>query len=251
MSASTATALQAARATAGRLPLAGRSSVVELQAPKGDPFDLSLSVDGVWNLRRGLIGSYLIERGGVAQHTDPAELEEIDVATFAYAAVLLEEQTEQDEPLTLHLPVSFLSLATQRSRVRLMSLTHSVRDAMRTSVLLEICGLDGGVPPSRLTEIVALFRSMCIGVIGRVEPTKAALNSVQGCGLRGLVVEAERLSPHRPDFEARLAAFVAMARPVSPNLLIHGLPDLKQIDLAAEAGFSLASAVARLDYLTV
>jgi len=206
-------------------PLAGRSSVVALSPAK-----------------RGVITSFLIERDGVRGKADMAELEEIDVATLVYASTLLDEQAEQGGSLTLHLPLSFTSLATQRTRQRLLDLTHGVREAMRRTVLLEIADLDPGVPPSRLIEVVGLVRSLCVGIIGRVRPTKAALAAVKGCGLRGVAVSAEHLGPHQPEFDARLKAFVALAKDVSPNLLIHGLPDSKLIDAAAAAGFTHASA---------
>jgi hypothetical protein len=222
-------------------PLAGRSSTIELSPPMRGGFDLKLTVDGVWNLKRGLITSFLIERGGVRGKHDMADLEEIDVATLVYASTLLDEQVEQGGSLTLHLPLSFASLATQRTRQRLWNLTHAVRESMRRMVLLEIADLDPGVPPSRLIEVVGLMRSLCVGIVGRVRPTKAALAAVRGCGLRGVAVSAEHLAPHQPDFDARLKAFVALARDISPNLLIHGLPDPKLIDVAAAAGFTHAS----------
>ena len=222
-------------------PLAGRTTIIELEPSKREAFDLKLTVDGVWNLRRGLITSFLVERGGVSSRTDAAELAEIDVATFAYASVILDEQVRQGGPLTLHVPISFTSLATQRTRDRLLSLTQSVRESMRKSVLLEISDLHAGVPPSRLIEVVGLIRSLCVGVVGRVQPSKSALAAVQGCGLRALAVEADLLAPQKPQFEARLKAFVALAKPVSPNLLIHGLSYSRQIDLASAAGFSHAS----------
>jgi hypothetical protein len=93
-----------------------------------------------------------------------------------------------------------------------------------------------------LIEVVGLVRSLCVGIIGRVKPTKAALAAVKGCGLRGIAVSAEHLAPHQPDFDVRLKAFVALARDISPNLLIHGLPDLRLIDVATAAGFTHASA---------
>ena len=222
-------------------PLAGRASTVELEPAKCEPFDMRLTVDAVWNLRRGLVTSFLIERGGVSARHQAAELEEIDVATFAYAAVLLEEQVQQGGPLTLHVPVSFLSLATLRTRQRLLALTQSVREAMRGSVLLEICGLDPGVPPSRLIDVVGQVRSLCIGVVARVKPLKPAIAAVRDCGLRAVAVEAEYLGVRQADFPARLKAFVAIARDVSPNLLVHGLRDPKQVDMATAAGFTHAS----------
>jgi len=222
-------------------PLAGRSSLIELSPPKRGMFDLKLKVDSVWNLKRGVITSYLIERDGVQGKTDVAELEEIDVATLMYASMLLEEHVEQGGPLTLHLPLSFSSLATQRTRQRLLGLTQSVRESMRHTVLLEITDLDPGVPPSRLIDVVGLVRSLCLGIIGRVRPTKAALAAVKGCGLRGVAVSADQLGPHQSEFDARLKAFAHLARDVSPNLLIHGLPDVRMIEVAASAGFTHAS----------
>jgi hypothetical protein len=224
-----------------RPPLAGRVSVVELALPKQEPFDIRLTVEPVLNLRRGLIMSFLIERSGIPLGADTAELEAIDMATFAYAATLLEEQTGQGGPLTLHVPVSFSSLAVQHTRVRLLQLTQPVREAMRACMLIEICGLDAGVPPSRLIETVGLVRSLCAGVVGRVRPSRPALAAVKACGLRGLAVEAARLGLSQGDAAARLKAFVTAAKAVSPNLIVHGLPTLAAVDDAAIAGFTHAS----------
>ncbi len=60
--------------------------------------------------------------------------------------------------------------------------------------------------------------------------------------MRGVVIESPLLAPQAPDGEARLKAFVAAAQPLSPNLIIHGLPIPGLIDAATAAGFSHASA---------
>ena len=226
---------------AWRPPLAGRTSVVELALPKREPFDIRLTVEPVWNLRRGLIMSFLIERSGVPLGADAGELEAVDVATFAYASTLLEESADQGGPLTLHVPVSFSSLATQHARLKLLKLTQSVREAMRACMLIEICNLDAGVPPSRLIETVGLVRSLCAGVVGRVRPSKPALAAVKACGLRGVAVEAPLLGLSQGDAPARLKAFAIAAQTVSPNLIIHGLPGPTAVDDAAIAGFTHAS----------
>jgi hypothetical protein len=224
-----------------RPPLAGRTSVVELALPKQEPFDIRLTVEPVWNLRRGLIMSFVIGRAGVPLGANAAELEAVDMATFAYAATLLEESADQGGPLTLHVPISFSSLAVQHARLRLLRLTQSVREAMRASMLLELCGLDAGVPPSRLLETAGLVRSLVAGVVGRVRPSKPALAAVKACGLRGLAVEAPLLGLNQPDAPARMKAFVVAAQTVSPNLIIHGLPAPTAVDAAAVAGFTHAS----------
>ena len=89
--------------------------------------------------------------------------------------------------------------------------------------------------------MVGLVRSLCLGVVGRIKPSRAALAAVKGCGLRGVAVEADLLAPRQPEFDARLKAFVALSKDVSPNLLIHALPDAKMVDQATAAGFTHAS----------
>lgn len=222
-------------------PLAGRSTTVPLAPPKREPFDLHLSIEPVWNLRRGLIGSFVIDRRGAPSSAEASDLEEMDVATFAYAATLLDEHERQGGALTLHVPVHFSTLATLRARERLVRMTRPVREAMREVLLIEICGLDAGVPPSRLIEVVGLVRSLCAGVLGRVRPTRAAMDAVRGCGLRGLVAEAGMLIQPHHDPSARLKAYATFAQHIAANVLVHDLPEAGMVDQAAAAGFTHAS----------
>ncbi len=233
---------QAQAAPEWRPPLGGRFLRERLEPPKRPPFELTLTDEPVWNLRQGLITSFTIDRAGAPPVADAPVQEEIDVAVFRHVANLLQEHASQGGPFVLHAPVHFMSLATQRTRLRLLGLTQPVREAMRKMVLLEICGLDAGVPPSRLIEVIGLVRSLCGGVLGRVRPSRPALAAVRGCGLRGIVIEAPLLSPQGHDGEARLRLFVAAAQALSPNLIIHGLPSPGLIDAAAAAGFTHASA---------
>lgn len=222
--------------------LAGRSTMIPVAPPKREPFDLKLNVEPVWNLKRDVITSFLIDRIGAPANAEAADLEEMDVTTFAYAVTLLQEHQRQGGAFVLHVPVSFTSLATQRSRERIMRLTGPVREAMRATVLLEICGLNGGVPPSRLIEVVGLVRSLCGGVLGRAHPNRSALQSVRGCGLRAVVLEAPQLGSGEA-LGARIEAYAHVARDVAPNMVVHGLPNNLMLDRAASAGFSHASLV--------
>jgi hypothetical protein len=226
-----------------RPPLAGRGFHIGLTPHKGEPFELELKVEPVWNLRRGLITSFLVDRPTARLRAEPDELEEMDVATAAYVATLLEEHLKQGGPLALHVPISFASLATQRSRERLMRATRHVRDQMKACVLVEIDHLDPGVPPSRLIEVVGLVRSLCGGVLARVRPSKAGMEAVRRCGLRGIVAEADRLGLNDGGGAVRLKAYAAIARDIAPNVLIHGLPRAELIDEATAAGFTHASAI--------
>lgn len=222
-------------------PLAGRRINLELETAKQERFDLRFQVEPVWNLKRGLITSFLIDRSGGPSRAEASDLEEMDVATLAYVSTLMEEHARQGGPLALHVPIHFTTLATQRSRERMIRMTRSVREAMRSVMLLEIDGLDSGVPPSRLLEVVSLVRSLCAGVLGRARPTKAAFEAVRGCGLRGVVAQAGQLGLTADGAANRLKAYAAFARDVAPNALIHGLPAPERVDDAAAAGFTHAS----------
>jgi hypothetical protein len=211
--------------------------VITLEPLKREPFDLKLSLKPVWDLGSGLINGASLTRAGAPAEAQAADLEEIDVASFAYAAAILEEQGEF-EPLRL--PVYFVTLATQRARERLLQLTASVRETMRTVATLEVCDLDA-VPPSRLIEVAGLMRGLCAGVTARVRPSRAAIEAVQGCGLAGVSVEAARLGLDGEDAAARLSAFAAAGRTVGADRLVHDLPSTALVDAAGAAGFTHAT----------
>jgi hypothetical protein len=212
--------------------------VVGLEPLKREPFDLCLSLIPIWDLKTALIDGSAICRHGAPAEAEAADLEEIDVASFAYAAAVLEEEGGPFD--RLHMPVSFITLATQRARERLFRLTDSVRETMRLAAVIEICDLDA-VPASRLLEVAGLIRGLCLGVVGRVRPSRAALAAVRGCGLTGVSVEAARLGLENAEPAVRLNAFAAAARDIGPDLFVHDLPSASLVDAAGVAGFSHAS----------
>lgn len=108
-------------------------------------------------------------------------------------------------------------------------------------MLLEIGGLDGGVPPSQLIEVVGLVRSVCVGVLGRVRPTKTTFEAECGYGLRGVVAEAAWLGLCAAATAARQKAYAIMGRDIAPNVPIGGLPRPEMVDDPTAAGFTDAS----------
>ena len=218
-------------------PAAWRASVITLEPLQREPFDLRLSLTPVWELGSGLINGSSITRHGAPAEAAAADLEEIDVASFAYAAAILEDEGDAER---LRLPVHFVTLATQRARERLLRLTQSVRETMRAAVVIEICELDA-VPSSRVMEVAGLVRGLCVAVVARVRPSRQALEAVRGCGLAGVSVEAARLGLEAPDPAVRLNAFAAASRDIGADRMVHGLPQAALVDLAAKAGFSHAT----------
>ena len=177
-------------------PLVGRSSIVELAVPaKKPPFELELTVEPVEPCAAALIMSFLIDRRGCPDGAEAAELEVTDVATFAYAATLLEEQATQGGPGHLAPAGELRLLATQRTRVRLMQLTESVRE----STCARACAA-GNLRPRRRRPAEPADRGRRPGplalrraVLGRVQAFEGQSSPPPRVGgLRGLVVEKRR-----------------------------------------------------------
>jgi len=222
-------------------PLAGRTESAAFVGVSRLPVEVSLGVEAVWNLRRDLVTSFLIERASAPPATDPADLLQVDVAVMAYASQLLEEHRSTGGRLTLHLPISYSSVASRRSRELTIKMMRHLHTAMRETTLIEIADLDPGVPPSRLIEVVSLIKPFCLGVLARVRPSRKALDAVRGCGLKGLVLEAGGLGRSAAEIAPMLKAFADAAHGIAPNLIVHGLEDIRMVEAARAAGLTHAS----------
>lgn len=222
-------------------PLAGRTESGLFTSRGRSQVDIRLGIQPVWNLKRGLITSYLIERATQPKVEDPADVLQVDIATMAYAANVMEEHKSTGGRLTLHVPISYSSAASVRGRELALQIMRRHREAAKETCLIEITDLDPGVPPSRLIEIVALLKPFALGVLARVRPSQKALQAVKGCGLRGLILEAHGLGQTPGEIGPLLKAFHDAAQGIAPNLIVHGLdaPDL--VDAAARAGLTHAS----------
>ena len=222
-------------------PLAGRTESALFTGVSRAPVDVRLGVEPVWNLRRDLVTSFLIERASNPTVQEPADVLQVDIAVMAYASQILQEHRETGGRLTLHLPISFSSVASARARELSIKMMRHLHHNMRETTLIEIANLDPGVPPSRLIEVVSLIKPFCLGVLARVRPSRKALDAVRGCGLKGLIVEAHGLGRNPAEVGVLMKAFVEAARGVAPNLIIHGLEDQMMIELAKAAGLTHAS----------
>ena len=225
-----------------RPPLAGRTSLSSFFGVSRHPIEVRIAVEPVVNLRRNLVTSFLIDRNAVPDVADPADRLKVDAAVLGYAVSLLDEHRAQGGKLTLHLPVSYSSIASVKAREATLRMLRLMQAVARETALIEIDDLDAGIPPSRLLEVVSLVRPFCLGVLGRVRPTRKALDAVRGCGLKGLVIDAGGGIGRTPAEDAIvLRAFVEAAGPIAPNLVVHGLADPVMVEVAKAAGLTHAS----------
>jgi hypothetical protein len=225
-----------------RPPLAGRTQLSSLFGVNRHPIEVRIAVEPVVNLRRDLVTSFLIDRTAVPGVTDPADRLQVDAAVLTYAVSLLQEHKARGGKLTLHLPVSYSSVASVKAREATLRMIRRTQAIARETVLIEIDDLDAGIPPSRLIEVVSLIKPFCLGVLGRVRPTRKALDAVKGCGLKGLVLDAGGGLGRTPAEDAIvLRAFVEAGSAIAPNLIVHGLADPVMVDVAKAAGVTHAS----------
>lgn len=232
-------------------PLAGRTHSMSFMTEQRQKAEVRMGVEGVWNLRRGLVTSFVVERVIAPHLNHPTDVMRADNAVMAYGAELLGEHRHQGGRLTLHLPISYSSAAIRQSRERVLATFSPVKDLLRGTLLFEIVDLDAGVPPSRLMEVVAMIRPFCMGVLARVKPTRTALAAVRGCGLQGVVLDALDIDRPAAEMGPMMRAFSEVALAAAPNVLVHNLADETLIDLAAKAGMTHASARPKLDVGTV
>lgn len=222
-------------------PLAGRTHSATFLTEVRRTAEVKMGVEGVWNLRRGLITSFALQRVVRPQLSRAADLVRADCAVMAYAADLLQEHRELGGRLTLHLPLSYSSAAHRQTREKVLTVLAPVRDLLRATILFEIADLDPGVPPSRMIEVVALLKPFCMGVLARVRPTRAAMAAVRSCGLQGVVLDMHDLGGAQADVGLLMRSFVELARGAAPNILVHNLGSRQLVDVALRAGMTHAS----------
>jgi len=234
-----------------RPPLIGRSHSMRFKSEARRTIEVKMGVEGVWNLRRGLITSFVLDRAIAPPVSAPLDMVKVDTAVMAYAADLLKEHQHRGGRLTLHVPISDSTASVRGTREHALAPTTPYRDLMRQTVLFEIADLDPGVPPSRLIETVALLKPFCLGVLARVKPSRKALEAIKGVGLQGVVLDAHPLARGPAETAAFLKAFAEAAQAYAPNLIVHGLSDPALIDAAQESGMTHASLRPELTFETV
>jgi hypothetical protein len=231
-------------------PLAGRTQSMTLMTEARRKAELKMGIESVWNLRRGLITSFALQRAVSPKLVNPADVLKMDCAVTGYAVDILKEHREQGGRLALHVPISYASAATRSSREKVLAVAAPVRDLLRSTVLIEIADLDPGVPPSRLIEVVALLKPFCVAVLARIKPTRAALAAVRSCGLQGLVLDALDVGRSPAETTAWMKAFVEAGHGGAPNFIVHNLAAPQMVDAAAKVGMTHASIRPELSFET-
>jgi hypothetical protein len=189
-----------------------------------------------------VVGSEEALTAEMVRNLSRADILRIDLATAARGMERLRTVENGEPQPSLILPVSFISLSSQRGRTAIGRLLMEARGLVKRGVICEISDIEG-VPQGVMLHVISLIRPYCLFIVARIDfgpPAAAALTQLKHSGVQALSVEC----PHRLSDAAFLrwmSATVEAARRVVRSTLLYRLASPRQAALAAELGATHAS----------
>ncbi len=169
------------------------------------------------------------------------DTEKIDFATLARGLNRLQQDAEGDRQPSLILPVSFVTLSSQRGRAVLADFFRAAQASVQRGLICEVCDIEG-VPPSALLAATSLIRPFCLFVVGRLGAAPAApLTSLKDAGLQGFSIECPPALMSDNEFGGFAKAVVGAARPISRAVMLFGIASAHHAAIASLYGATHAS----------
>ena len=167
------------------------------------------------------------------------DIQAIDRASLDFAALFLPIDARSQPPVIV--PASFRTMGGRKGRQLLLSIVGVTAERVRQGLMLEFIDIDRGTPTGRMVEVVSLVGGLTRGVLARLQPSRDALDPVQGARFNGLTIDFAdvALPVSRIDDFMRLMA--RQMRGKAPALIAQGLAGFSHIDMADAAGFTHAS----------
>jgi len=179
----------------------------------------------------------LAERRNLAS----ADIERVDFATLSRGLDRLRSEAESDMAPTLILPVSFITLTSQRARATLLDFFQQAQRSVRHGLICEVGDIDD-VPPSALLAATTLVRPYCLLVMGHfAEPPARKLGDLREGGVQGVSIERPQAEPDDAGFIGWTKALIRRARPSLRSVMVHRLTSRRQAAIAAALGVTHGS----------
>lgn len=142
-----------------------------------------------------------------------------------------------DKPLLLSIPVHIETLARTRSRVAYINDCNEIPEELRRYLVLELVGVEDGVPAGRLIELTSALRAECRALlmrlpIGFVDFEAVGQTHVTACG----IAVDEATMPEALLFK-EFNRFCEEAERVRKQKYVHGLSSSSLLTAALGAGF--------------
>ena len=170
-----------------------------------------------------------------------ADVLRCDLATIARGVDRLSSEGERQ--LSLIVPLSFTSLASQKGRAEFVAQLKEAGGLVKLGVICEIGDIEG-VPPSALLAATSLVRPFTVLVAGRLTaPTPAVIARLEGSGLQALSFDCP-LGLGDAEFIGWATVMIAAAKRIAKSVLVCRAGSPKRAGLLAGLGASHVSIMA-------
>lgn len=162
----------------------------------------------------------------------------IDRATLNFGALFTPSDARSQPPLIL--PASFRTMGGRKGREALVNIQGITPQRVRQGVMIEFIDIDRGTPTGRMVEVVSLIGGLTRGVLARLQPSRDALDPVQGARFNGLTLDISEVPLPVSKAEDFMRLMAHQMRGKAPALIAQGLPGFSYMDMADNAGFTHA-----------
>jgi hypothetical protein len=167
------------------------------------------------------------------------DIQAIDRATLNFGALFLPQDARSQPPLII--PASFRTMGGRKGRQHLVTIDGVTPERVREGLMLEFVDIDRGTPTGRMVEVVSLVGRVTRGVLARLQPSRDALDPVQGARFNGLTLDFADVALPVSRVEDFMRAMAHQMRGKAPALIAQGLAGFSYMDMADAAGFTHAS----------
>lgn len=199
-------------------PLAGRRYMTPFLSSRGVSVPMLIEVAPVWRLDQDVVSAYALRRRigcRQSQLTDD-DREAMGHVMLDHLVPLLEEYRREGGVFALLVPSFFSNASATRPRLNILGRCAGVMDVMRQVVVLEIEGIEPGVPAGRVAETAAMMRPFANALTVSVRSAAEAQAAVREYAFDGMALDAGKVP------EAQLDAVIRTARRRTPNVVVHG-----------------------------
>jgi hypothetical protein len=173
----------------------------------------------------------------------PGDLLRADMATITRGIDRLSAEAGDEQLLSLIVPVSFVSLSSQRGRSEVSVPLRQAGGLVKLGVICEILDIDG-VPQGVLLAATSMVRPLALLVVGRVAvPTPNVIAGLAGGGLQALAFECP---PGLGDaeFVGWATAAVGAAKKIVKSVLVFRVGSAQRAGTLASLGATHVSLLA-------
>jgi len=224
-------------------PLAGRRISGLITTERNGDLSLDIEIVPVWRLDHEIIGAYALRPHLPIrpEFLTDADREAINSQILEALIPILREYQTHGAAFALMLPVAFSVISVRRSRLAMIGQCADVADLMRRVVILEIEGMNAGVPAGLVGETAAMIRPFAKALTVVVQDNAETQTAFREAAFHGLAIDAARGSAKA------IETLIRSARRRTPNVMVHDAPDGFTADWLKACGASHVSWAHRHD----